>query len=191
MNSEIIVLMDIDGTVNALTGSFPHTATHWFGKWSSFEVKREEVPAMFVHLPKSINEFKISCSHELMKSLEEIALLPNVDMRWFTSWGEDTPYFTSRAGVGVEWTLFPMGDDSGPWWKLEALRRIMDDNPDAFVILLDDQSVDGSHEEFMESLVEETGRLCVIAPNGNLGLTRADVGFLRRIIENPLPGILG
>lgn len=115
----------------------------------------------------------------------------DVELRWLTTWGQNAlNVFVPRAEFlqGKSWAVEPVFENSGRWWKAEVVERILSENPEAHVIWIDDDAMEDGVSKGTEELVD-SGRLTVIVPNPNLGVTFAEMDFIERMVSNPVAGI--
>lgn len=187
--SKVIVCWDIDGTVN-VNGR----VSHWSGEWLIDSVTRTEAPALFEGLPEKFQQFHLRVNQSLLDSIDSLGDHPDVENAWLTAWENDactifSPKFDFT--VGETWqslnadedsfTLEPTGD--AVWWKTQAVRKFLTENPDTRMIWIDDlidsdPKVEADNRKLNEDF---EGRLAMVGVYAFKGVTPDCFNFIKRL----------
>lgn len=187
--SKVIVLWDIDGTLN-VNGH----VTLWSGDWLTGVVTRDEAPALFEELPERFKNFNLRVNSELLDSIVALDEHPNVENGWLTAWEDEarnifSPKFnfaigkdwlTLKAAPG-EFTLDPT--DEKVWWKTQSLREFLESEPEARVIWVDDLiDTDFKTEADNRKLIEDfPDRVAMVGVYAFRGVTPDSFNFIKKL----------
>lgn len=177
----ILILWDIDGTLNV------HGKTnHWPGEWATNTVTRHESPALFEHFPQKFDLIKLRVSQGLMDNFSSL-FLPNISHQWFTAWEQEAPtLFAPKMGfeAGTTWpVVLPVSEETGVWWKTEAVRAMLSKNPALKVIWVDDLIDTTEHIEDDNRRLNEDfpGQLAMVGVMPHQGVTPDVFAFIRNL----------
>lgn len=182
------ILLDIDGTINP-RGMF----APWNGIWSEHTILAIDEPDFFESFPQQISSLQLKINSELMGNLVSLSQATDVEMHWFTAWGNDThAIFCPKIGFeeGLLWNIVlpPEGveslhEDSQGWWKTEAIRQFMAEHPNDNAMWIDDMvDLDDEMEKTNRGLCDEfPTRLAIIGVPGHLGITPDIFNFVKKI----------
>lgn len=171
--AKTLIFLDVDGVINALSTGAPRQNTGW-ETWKRIKV----------------NGFWIRYSPDLLRELESLAALPDVEVVWLTSWCNAAPTKLSRA-IGFDastWRVIgkdlydidPYGRGFD-WWKFVALTKELVSDPDARFVWLDD---DLRYERDATTWASGCGKLGLwISPNPLHGLTVKHVEAVREFVS--------
>ncbi len=167
------IYLDVDGVINAISSGAPRPTTHWMGQW------RKE----------TIAHFPIHWSQELIEELNAIAALPDVSVKWLTSWEGAAHELAASVGLvgGHEWEVIPGVEDDNPatwdWWKLAKIREdIAATRPDKVVWIDDDISSDPKTVTWLMSPGVDILPIC---PQTLHGLTRKHIRQIHEFLDTP------
>jgi len=170
------VYVDVDGVINAFPGSpLPET-------WEDWD-------------QKIVLGYMITYSPQLLRALEELAELPDVEMVWLTTWQKHAVVDLCPAlGLdGDKWRVIDTRDNypgrwdtNTNWWKRRELYKDLASSPvDRVVWLDDDHNAYGVKLEHLEDDIEGT-KFHVVTPITHMGLTPEHVrGIIEFVTETP------
>lgn len=199
---KILVLVDIDGTLNAVCNPAnpPKIQSHWFSDWKNFTIDRRVTPEFFNNSHERVKTFTVNFSVELLDNLSAISKkfsnpgsLCDMSFKWLTTWKDFAhSIFCKEANFteGLNWDVIHSEIRHKPWWKFTIIKEILENDEELHIILLDDEVDSEENLDLFEKLIENTNRLTVINPNSSIGLTRAEISFLESMLANPQPGVL-
>lgn len=157
MTDEVDVYLDVDGVLNAVTGSLPQWG------WSAES-----------HRCTRVNGFLISWSTELIDRLNALAVQPHVNFHWLTTWLRDAPeILADKIGLhGKDWPVIgetQYASISYPdWWKLSAAQTAATESGRR-VVWIDD---DLSHPPAREWAVTLGESIMLVQPDTRVGVTK-------------------
>jgi hypothetical protein len=187
--SKVVVFWDIDGTVN-VNGR----VSLWNGEWLIDSVTRTEVPELFEGIPERFQKFDLRVNQSLLNVITVLGEHPNVENAWLTAWEEHactvfSPKFNFAAGK--KWLSLAAPEDSFTldpvkdkvWWKTQALREFLTDNPDTRVIWVDDlidsdPKVEADNRELNEEFED---RLAMVGVYSFKGVTPDSFNFIKKL----------
>lgn len=194
------ILLDIDGALrpnmfhDEALGEItpPSLVTHWNGEWSRFEILRREVPEFFENFPTLTTEkYNTIVSKELMRELLALETAGH-DLQWFTMWEHFTALLSRElSGFGANFPIHLFdGNDDFEWSKMGTLKRLLDNNPDMFFVLVDDTALDEPQSEQMIEEWVSRGQLGVVVPMPHYGITRSEMEAIKLMASKERAGIL-
>lgn len=145
----IRLYFDIDGVYNAHTPPFPAVAhvpdrekTQWLGEWSN-----DGLPTTFFEaVPSDFGDtFHICWSRELIAGINELTKHEHVEFVWATTWRERAKVFAEKVGLeAADWryldaTWDRVTDPAKEWWKFQAVKQDLIENPVDRFIWVDDE----------------------------------------------------
>lgn len=168
--SKTIVYLDVDGVIN----SFHKSQTiGWEGEWKW----------------ASVNGYIIHWYTDLVESLNKLAQMENVEIKWLTTWQDKAAQDLSPA-LGIEgqyWDVLRASDQDdlfdlrNGWWKLhEIIKDVAIHKPDK-VIWLDD---DFRHDLSAIEWAEHVGNVLPISPFTDWGMTKEDFNDIIEFINS-------
>lgn len=187
--SKVVVFWDIDGPVN-VNGR----GSHWSGEWLLSSVTRTEVPELFEGIPEKFQEFSLRVNQSLLNVITVLGEHSNVENAWLTAWEEHactvfSPKFNFAAGE--KWQSLVAPEDSftldptehAIWWKTEALRLFLTENPDTRVIWVDDLiDSDSKVEADNRKLIEDfEDRVAMVGVYAFKGVTPDTFNFIKKL----------
>lgn len=178
---EILLLWDIDGVFNV-----HGRGEHWNGEWIHNTVAREECPALFEHFPEKFQSLDLRVNQDFMDSFSSLNL-PHITHKWLTAWEQDAAtIFAPKVGFtqGEKWeAIVPVMPESEVWWKTEAVRNIMVENPSLKVIWMDDliDSTDAMESDNRDLNEDFPGRLAMVGVMSHQGVTPDTFNFIKRL----------
>lgn len=164
-----ILFLDIDGTINALSGRPPKKNTHWAGEW-----RWDQVDGMWV-----------LCSRELVEELTQLSLRDDVKIVWLTDWRHKALEFGAAVGL-PEFEYTPATEDeiqpdANNWWKLAHVQEAWRSDPDGKIIWLDDGIQYDPKSHWWEM---GRDRLLTISPYQSHGLTRKHLKMINEFLDS-------
>lgn len=178
---DILILWDIDGTLNV-----HGKANHWSGEWVTNTVTRAESPSLFEHFPAKFETIKLRVNQALMDDFSSLNA-PHISHQWLSAWEQEaSTLFAPKVGftAGEHWAaVLPVGKEDSVWWKTEAVRAILETNPEQKVIWVDDL-IDSTEtiEEHNRQLNEDfPRRLAMVGLTAHHGVTPDVMNFIRRL----------
>ncbi len=168
--------LDVDGVVNAVPPPRPGAGT-WTYRTVTVAAGAEAYP--------------ITCADEVLEFLHDAHTAGRADIRWLTTWhGRARDSLAPALGL-PDWPVVPRPADprltehpdvrGARWWKTEAVRLVLAEEPRAYVVTDDllRRSVRAELRALHPALPA-----CFVVPHANPGLTAAHLGtiddFLRR-----------
>lgn len=186
---KVVVFWDIDGTVN-VNGR----VSLWNGEWLTGVVTRTEVPELFEGIPEKFHKFDLRVNQSLLNVITVLGEHPNVENAWLTAWEDHartvfSPKFNFAPGKNWfslnapedSFTLDPVEDKI--WWKTQALREFLTENPDTRVIWVDDlidsdSKVEADNRKLNEDFED---RLAMVGVYSFKGVTPDSFSFIKKL----------
>lgn len=155
-----ILLLDVDGVINACTPFPDHSAWRELGTREAIWWRQK------------VNGYWIMAARPVLDFLTELHLKDRVEIRWHTTWQHNAQMIADA----FELPTFPVAEapehdptrwSYGPeWWKLGAARRVLKEEQRPLIWLDDDQVTD----RFRVDELRRHGKCLFIAPNSQTGL---------------------
>jgi hypothetical protein len=159
MTERVILFLDIDGVLNALSSRH------------GFKDGRRRV----------VDGFELNLSRRLGQRLRDL----DAEVRWLTTWGDRANAVGALIGL-PHYTVAARphgGASSAGSWKLDAVRSHTVREPRPFV-WVDDEAIDEQAAEWVTSCGV---RSLLVRPRPNRGLAPADLDEIERFIEGGSP----
>ena len=167
-----IIYLDLDGVINSLSRKPPRQNTQWFGDWEE----------------KTIEGYRILWSSELVKELNSLAAREDVTIKFLTTWRELAPAsFGPQVGLlGSEsWSYFGATDseleDITHWWKLDRIRKDIEDSKPEKAVWLDDDIL---YDSSAMNWIGESPSLLAISPVSTHGLRFKDISAIVSFLDD-------
>lgn len=183
--SKPILLLDVDGVLNAYTFKVPIHA--WpEGQWV--------LTTGTSSWPGDDRVFKIKAAQPVLDFISDLHHSGQVEIRWHTTWQHDAQVLAKTLGLphfevvqAPEFHQYQHGENDG-WWKYPAtLRAAGEGRP---LIWIDDDTAHHWHLSGSErQAIEELTSTLIISPTDTDGLIQADLDaiadFIRLHTESP------
>lgn len=180
---------DLDGVYNLHTPPYPHRKhepeghlTGWGDEYLFATVPNSE----FEQVPEKFgDEFHICWSPELVKSINRLIACEWVEVVFATTWRKRAKKFAKIVGLNAEdarvldATWERVTDKSKEWWKLELVKKDIQENPIENFIWADDEFV--IHEDAITWAVDNTKAL-LVQPSPELGITREQFDIMESYV---------
>lgn len=168
-----IVLLDIDGVVNALAKQTP-TQTWKADEWNG-GVLTEELSGINFHM---------KWATPVIDWLASIHTQGLAEIRWHSTWQEQAPRFGELAGLPVfgvqecpEWAKFNANGSAlraelirncqVPWWKYPAAERVASEGHP--VVWIDDD-ITWEIQPKTRAALTRVHKLCLVSPSEGMGI---------------------
>lgn len=180
------VYVDIDGVYNQHYPPFPsvvfppnHIEAKWAGQWNN-----DGLPVSFFEsVPDDVGDtFHICWSSELIEEFNKLVELPYVEFVWCTTWRDKARIFAEKVGLNAtDWRFFDASwdrivDKDKQWWKQEAIRQDLIDNPVNKALWIDDE-LNIRHDS--RRWAESNGLIVPIAPRPHIGIDKDMFDFIK------------
>lgn len=178
--SKPVLLLDIDGVVNAISRDFPRYA------WGTLLWQTAEYPS-------NGELFPLMWSRPVIEYLGSLYVQDRVEIRWHTTWQEEAHEFASIVGLPEGFASIAKAPErmSSPgifarqqflagkpaWWKYPAAERVLVEEKRP-LIWIDDEIHSKINERYRANMLG-LGDVCLVCPNQQTGITRKHM----RIIE--------
>lgn len=179
---DVSIFWDVDGVFNSFSNRPPKSMTGWEGEW-----KEERVST------SSGDSWRILWSTELVEAVNALSKLPNVTMKWLTTWqGDAAKFITPALGIlgGGEWDVLYCKDPEAlhsmysGWWKFQNVQEdFAESAPDGIVWVDDDIKQDLSSIIWMRNL-EEVGKGHLVSPSSYLGVTKKEMDGIMEFVSS-------
>lgn len=168
-----IVYIDVDGVINSFVES--RKLAGWEGEWK-LEV---------------VSSYKIHWYSDLVDSLNKLATMEDVQVKWLTTWQDKAATELSPA-LGIEgqfWDVLYHDESEGDhlfsrhngWWKLKAIiRDVATHNPDKIIWIDDDFKYELNAIEWAEHISD---KILPVSPSTDIGMTKEDFSDIIEFIN--------
>ena len=172
-----VLLLDVDGVVNALTREFPLT-------WPEDTWWQKDVYA-----PSTGRSWPITYSTALVDALNDIS--ERAEVRWHTTWQYDAPILGEELGLNV-FDVLPtpyyqrkfsgyINDSKHLWWKMQAAIDVVN-NENRPLVWIDDDLGIHNRVEFSGEVPSDT-EVLFVAPYSDLGIQPNEIDVINAWIE--------
>lgn len=152
MKPAVRVLLDVDGVINAVTSD---PGDHW-DDWNS----------------ATCRGFRITYSWKATEILRQLAVIPEVELLWLTTWGESAnEWIAPLVGLSdLDVAGEPPWRQPNRWWKADIAIDLYERDLVPFVWIDDD--IDGPFDDGAAAWVRTLdGEGLAIRPDSHKGLT--------------------
>lgn len=190
MSEPVLLLLDVDGVLNALARPLPAHLTWQTGMATAHG-----------------RSFEIAWAPEVVARLVALHLSGEVELRWLTTWGHDAntslrpllemPELTVAGtyedaydptsdgdpdGVGSLAAVTPAARDglTGRWWKFDVVAALLVDEPGRRLVWLDD---DLAGEQDLARWTSLQTDALILAPEPRTGLVPADLDTVEAFVR--------
>ncbi|MCU6479045.1 hypothetical protein [Arthrobacter sp. A2-55] len=166
------VFIDVDGCISPHPphSGLSRTNAGWTGEWTDARV----------------GPYDCLWSHDLVRELNVLSVLPNVQFNFLTSWEDHAREFLPSIGLDCsDWPFLTGvdGDSPGDWWKLRALQRAQPMVPLDRLVWIDDEL--NRQPEALGWLKTLGVPVLAISPCPVTGLTPAHLETIKTFVSGP------
>lgn len=185
MSDAPVMLLDVDGTINATSKQIPTLA------WPKGQWKRAKIRAdTGVYFP-------FLWAVPVVDWLTDLHASGRVEIRWHTTWGEKAKVVGQTLGLPVfevhpcpEWELACTNgaqlhaqlirDCQVPWWKYPAAERVLTD--EGRKLLWVDNDINDKVRWPTRAMLKATHPVELVCPSGGVGLTSKHMTRVEEIL---------
>jgi len=130
----------------------------------------------------------VAFAPELVKGLNSLAAMPELECVWLTSWEDLAPQYLCPA-IGLKGGHWPFligdGPGSGPgWWKLRALQAHVEETGPGAVAWVDDQLAFEAEAQAWAGIMGQ--RLLTLSPDPRRGISPAELDAVAAFLTGPV-----
>jgi len=122
-------------------------------------------------------------SPEIVERIQKMHASGLVEVQWLTDWSPSETAEWARVGLDFQRAPQPKQPYEG-WWKAAVISEWLHDHPDDLLVWADDQL---SRRAEDVDLSEHAGRVLMITPRSDLGLTHAHLDRIEAWLRQANP----
>jgi hypothetical protein len=167
-----IVLFDFDGVFNILD-SFAVARNRWD------DVEHVVIP--YDGHPYE-TEFTVIVAKPITDFLGRLVRSDVVDVRWLSTWVHNTEKFSDLLDYpDMPWMERPDVDSEWIWWKLEAVKSLVEEvGPETPILWVDD---DHGFDPPAIAWLKTQKQILALAPDSTAALSSVDIKIIRYFVE--------
>ncbi len=184
-----LVLLDVDGVLNALGRVREHSSTRWQRGWATADGTRWQItwaPTVVARLRSWHEEGRVerqwltTWGHDANGELRELLGLPQLAVAG--TYQDEDADGAALAPAGSNAAAAPSAPDplSGRWWKYDVVRRVLAAEPQRLVLWVDDELQPGTA---FRRWADDQPRLHAVGPDPLLGLTDSDLATMLQVMD--------